>query len=274
MTTTSTTSRATAKAGTMQAGDTIAADQSLPDLLAFNTTAAGVRVGDLLRERLASAEAAVTAHAAGAEEAQLRGDAAERAHADEAARLGREVARVRLAIEKADRHLAEVAAAERQADARAKLKAAAKAAARAEAIAADEYPAAARAVAALLDELAAVQREVVEARCAAHDAGLGDEAAALQLPHERRSWPAVHEEVEIEEVNHGPRITDAAGNPVTAGGVRHWGTSAAQPKPIVTRRRERQLVKAGNRAPDLTAATVLLPDPASEGAHIVKQGER
>jgi hypothetical protein len=270
--TTSTTSRATAKAGTMQAGQPIA-DGALPDLLAFSTTAEGVRVGDLLRDRLDAAEHAEAAHAARAEDAQLAGDAAERAHADEAARLSREVARLRLAIDKADARLAEVAAAERQADARAKLKAATKAAARAEVIVASEYPAAAQAVAALLDELRTLQADVIAARRAARDAGLGDEADALTLPHERRSWPTVHEEVEVEVVNHGPRVTDAAGNPVTAGGVRHWGTAPAQSEPTVTRRRERQLVKAGNRAPDMTAAVVLLPDPETEGAFLLRQGE-
>jgi hypothetical protein len=273
MTITSTTSRATAKAGAMQAGQPIA-DGALPDLLAFTTTADGVRVGDLLRDRLDAAERAEAAHAALAEDAQLAGDVAERTHADETTRLGREVARLRLAIDKAEQRLAEVAAAERQADALAKVKGARKAAVRAEQIVATAYPDAARTVAALLHELRQLQGEVLAARRAARDAGIGDEADALVLPHERRSWPDVYEEVVVEHVEHGSRVTDAAGNPVSSGGQRHWGGGEVQHAPSVTRRRERVRVKVGNRAPDLTAAAVLLPDPASEGAHIVNQGER
>lgn len=260
--TTNTTTRGP-KAGQLQAGDTIDDGQNLPDLLAFNTTAEGVRVGDLLRERLASAEAATVAHAAGAEDAQLRGDVAERAHADESARLSREVARVRLAIEKADAHLEEVAAAERQADARAKLKAATKAAARAETIAADEYPAAARAVAALLDELAAVQREVVEARCAAHDAGLGDEAAALQLPHERRSCSEISEEREVVSRQRPAGVYTADGRRIDGN-----GDGAL----VETRRRERVVLQARFLAPDLTTALAVLPDPA--GGRLLDRSER
>ena len=271
--TTSTTSRATAKAGAMQAGQPIA-DGALPDLLAFTTTTEGVRVGDLLRERLESAERAAVAHAARAEDAQLAGDEAERVHAEEAARLGREVARLRLAIERADQRLADVATTERQADARAKLKAAAKAAARAEAIVATDYPTAARAVAALLDELRTLQGDVIAARRAARDAGLDAEADALQLPHEIRTRPGGFEEFEVEVLAGGAAVIDAASGREVIG-ERSDGRSVLGNVPQrVTRRRVERRFIASRSVPDLTAARVILPDPESDGAFLVRQGER
>lgn len=267
--TTSTTSRATVKAGAMQAGQPIA-DGSLPDLLDFDSVAEGVRVGDLLRERLASAEAAVAAHAAGFENAQLAGDAAERTHADAAARLGREVARLRLAIERADTRLAEVADAERKVAARAKVKAARADAERAEEIVATLYPAAARAVVALLGELTELHSSIRAARADAAEAGIGDEAAALVLPHETRSRSEIAETVEVEEVEARPSVTDAHGNPVGGAGGRQWG-GQAQPAPTMIRRSERRIVQARFTAPDLTTARAVLPDP--EGGRLLDRGE-
>lgn len=260
-----------AKAGAMQAGQPIA-DGALPDLLAFDTTEAGVRVGDMLRERLAAAERAAAAHATRAADAQLAGDETERAHTDEAARLQREVARLHLAIERADVRLAEVANAERQADARSTLAAATKAAVRAEAIVGTAYPAAARNVAALLGELRELQAEIIAARRAADDAGIGDEAAALVLPHEIRSRSAEFEYVEVENIDESPRVINSAGDPVHAGGARHWGAEPERAA-TVTRRREMRLVRDAVHAPNLATAAVLLPDPEGDRAFIVRQVE-
>ncbi|MEI7035900.1 hypothetical protein [Fulvimonas yonginensis] len=261
------------RAGQLQAGDMIADGQNLVDLLAFDSVAAGVKIGDMLRERLAMAERAVTRHTDGAEDAQLRGDDAERAHAEEGARLQREVNRLRLAIERADQRLAEVATAERQADARAKLKSATKAAARAEAIVATDYPTAARTVAALLEELRAMQGEVIAARRAARDAGLDAEADALALPHERRTRPGAFEEVEFEVLSGGAAVIDAASGREVIG-ERSDGRSVLGDMPQrATRLRVERRFVPGRSAPDLTAARVILPDTDREGAYIVKQGE-
>lgn len=269
-----TTTRATAKAGALQAGQPIAGGENLIDLLAFDSVAAGIKVGDALRERLATAERAMGAHAGTFEDAQLAGDAAERQHADEAYRLQREVNRLGLAITRADARLAEVAAAERQADARAQLKAASKAAARAEAIVATDYPATARAVAALLEELGQLQGEVIAARRAARDAGLDDEADALVLPHERRARREIAEDVEV--LSETPRVGvfDADGRAVgsSTGTGRYWGTDAHQAPAAPTRRIERRIVQERFTALDLAAATVLLPDPETEHGTIVRQG--
>lgn len=245
--------RSTARAGALQAGDIIAgdADTSLLDLLNFDTVAAGVRVGDLLRERLTVVEAKATAHAAHAEDAALAGEVEERAHADEAGRLEREARRIHLAIERADVRLAEVADAERKAAARVRVAKAAKAAARAEAVASNEYPAAARAVADLLSELADLQADVLAARDAAREAGIGEEAGGLLLPHERRFQPEIIEEREV--------VTTQPAAGVYQGGRRIGNLDG--PDTVEHRSIERVIVQRRHAPPNILKALAVLPDP-------------
>lgn len=245
--------RSTARAGALQAGDIIAGDPdtSLLDLLNFDTVAAGVRVGDLLRERLTAVEAKATSHAAHADDAALAGEAEERAHADEVGRLEREARRLRLAIERADERLAEVADAERRAAARGKIAAAVKAAARAEVIAASEYPAAARAVADLLTELEALQAEVIVAREAARAVGLADESAELALPHERRFRREVVEEREV--------VTTQPAAGVYQGGRRIGNIDG--PDTVEHRSIQRVIVQRRHAPRSILEALAVLPDP-------------
>lgn len=266
--------RTAGAAGQMIAGEPFAdhGDAPLLDLLNFDSVAEGVKIGDHLHERLAANETAIAAHAAGADDASLAGDDAEREHAERTERLDRERRRFRLAIERADERLAEVADAERKAAARTKLAKAAKAATRAEEIAGTAYPEAARTVAVLLEELAGLQAEVMAARATARDAGLHEEADALQLPHERRFRPEVREEREIVEERRGPSITDAHGRPVR--GVSERGglipdSNAPHAAERITRI-ESVIVQRRHAPADIATRRAVLPDP--DGGLLLDRG--
>lgn len=258
--------RSTLKAGAMVAGDNIAgdADASLLDLLNFSTTTAGVRVGDLLRERLIPAEAAIERHAAGADDAALAGEAAEQAHAEEAARLEREVRRIRLAIERADAHLAEVAAQERRVAGEAASRRACELAAKIEAKLTGEYVPVARRVGELLAELDALTAELVREHRTAIEAGVPCDA---KLPHEARFRPEVSEEREVIVPAARVGVFDMQGNPIGSGGARHFGKPAGEPEPRVTRRRESVVVQHRHAPPNILAVRAVLPDP--DGGAIV-----
>lgn len=251
--------RSTMKAGQTKAGDALdgAPGDSLLDLLSFNTTAEGVRVGDSLRERLEAAEREAEEHAAHADDAALAGEAAQQAHEAEAARHARHIDRLRLAITRADARLADVAEGERRAEGERHARAAQTHASRAEEAAA-AYAAAARTVAEKLAALIAEYEAVSRERSAAYAA---DVECTAQLPHEARARPARYEEREIVTRQRPPGVYDAAGRRLDGNGDAEM---------IVTRRMERVCVDPGCRAPDLTRARMVLPDP--DGGMILDRG--
>lgn len=234
---------AQSKAGAMKAHAT---DDNLLNLLAFDTTGAGVKVGDLLRERLAAAETAQAAHAQCAENAALAGEAAQAQHETEATCLQRQADRLRLAIERADARLAEVVAAERRV---AGEEAAARAVVLAGKIeaAVGRYTEHAKQVAADLDAIEALQAELIRNRSAARDAGV---ECAAQLPHEARHQSEIAEDRERIVRERAPGVYGANGESLNGRPV-EW---------IERRTTERVIIQHRHAPPNVLDVRAVLPD--------------
>lgn len=248
------TKRTAGAAGQMQAGEPFAdASNDLLTLLDFRTVADGVKVGDLLRERLSSAETAVVSHSAGERAAILAGENAQQRHEAEAARLQRQVERLALAIQTADERLAVVAAEERRAEGEAAAARAVKNAASLEKLV-GEYVAAAGVVGALLEKVAAASGELVRDRATAREAGV---ECSAQLPHESRFVPELSEERQVVDRHGGPTVTDADGRSLDS-------------KPITyteVQRTARVIVQKRHAPPSILDARATLPHP--DGGTIV-----
>lgn len=257
--------RSTVKAGNVQAGDTLRSAQPVGALLAeVGTVADADQLRPILARRLAAAEAAANAHG---EPDELAEDAELLAHAEERDRLAREVERCRVALQRlADRRAALVIA-DQQAAARSRLKAAALKAERAEASVV-RYTALARELGELLAGLDQDQREIIAAREEAVRVGIGEEAGALVLPHERRFRPAEFGMVEEAiQTNRAPTVTDAAGHDLGGRGGRHFEPEAPAPAP--SRRMVEKLIRPQANAPDLARAAIYLPSPEPDAAPLV-----
>lgn len=249
-------SRSTLKAGTMRAGDNLADDVPLAELLTPRTVPEADAALALIGARLADAEAAAAAHAANRDDALLA--CTETDHDAQARQLADDARRLAVAAERITARREELAAAERLADGERHAQAATAHAERAERLV-GEYATAARKVADLLEAIAAECASLVRERDAAHAAGA---ECMARLPHETRFRPARYEEKEVVTRQRPPGVYNAAGH-------RLDGNGDAQE--IVSRHLERVCVDAGRRAPDLTRARALLPDP--EGGAILDRGE-
>ncbi|WP_203321761.1 hypothetical protein [Pseudoxanthomonas beigongshangi] len=249
-----TNNRTAGAAGQMQAGEPFAdASNDLLTLLDFHAVADGVKVGDLLRERLGSAQTAVASHAASERAAILAGEEAQQRHEAEAARLNRQVDRLALAIQTADERLALVAAEERRAEGEAAAVRAVKAAVAMEKQVA-EYVGAARTVATLLEKIEAAAAELIRDRDLARSAGV---ECAAQLPDERRFRPERSEERQVVDRHGGPTVTDATGRSLDS-------------KPVTyteTRRTERIITQQRHAPPSILTQRAVLPDP--DGGNIL-----
>ena len=251
------TTKSTAIAGALQAGDVLdkPADD-LPGLLeGITTTKAGVAALDALHAQLADAERKATDHAGGAEAAQLNGEEAEQGHAAQAGILGRRVARIRLAIDRATERLATVAEDERRAAGEVSSASACKRAEVLEGLVI-QYSGAARTVRDLMEQIAVQSAELVRERSAALAAGVECQA---KLPHEARFVPERVEERAVFDRTAGATVTDAAGQSLDG-------------KPIQyeeTRRVERVVVQQRHAPRSILELPAVLPDP--DGGNILER---
>ncbi|SOD51248.1 hypothetical protein [Pseudoxanthomonas wuyuanensis] len=255
-----TNNRSTAQAGHVQAGHTLdqeAAALPLADLLTPRTVAEADDALALIAARLEPANDAVAAHAESRDDALLAGTEAE--HDAHGQRLADEARRLTVAAERLAIRRAELVATEERAHAERDVQAGRDAAQRAE----DrtlKYQGLAHQLAEVLAELPELHAQVERARRIARQHDLS--ADGLVLPHETRSRPAEFEEVEVEVVQHGPRVTDGEGRRLGAG-----------PDDPIARfhRTESRMIRPQVTAANLTAARIELP-AIDGGAAIVSQG--
>ena len=251
-----TTSRSTARAGALQAGDNLdkPADDLLGVLDSITTTKAGVAALDALNAQLADAESAVGEHAACAEAAQLRGEDAEQQHAAQAGVLNRRASRIRLAIDRATERLAVVAEQERRTEGEAAAARAVKTAAVLETLVGDEYIGATRTVSEILNKIEAATTLLIRDRDVARAAGV---TCSAQLPHESRFRPEVVEERQVVDRSTGPTVTDGGGRPL----------DSKPPVYTETRRTERVIVRQRHAPQSILDLRLVLPDP--DGGNLV-----
>lgn len=249
--------RSTALAGALQAGDVLDMQtDDLPNLLeGITSTKAGVAALDALHAQLADAEREAADHAAGAEDAQLRGEASEKQHVAQAGVLDRRAARIRLAIDKATERLAIVAEEERRSAGQAAAERAGK---RAEAIErlVLKYTAAAKTVRELIDQIAAESAELVRERSVAQAAGVDCPA---QLPHESRFIPERTEDRTVIDRTTGATVTDADGRSLDGKPIQY----------LETRRVERVVVQQRHAPRSILELPAVLPDP--DGGNILER---
>lgn len=244
--------RSTLKAGTMKAGDPLADDAPLAELLQPRTIADADAALVLLESRREGAEAAVAAHASTRDDALLAGTEAD--HDAETQRLADDARRLTVAAERVIARRKELAAADRLAEGKRHAATAIAAASRAEALV-GEYTTASARVAELLAEIEAGQLEVIRERSAAREAGVECDA---QLPHESRFRAPQYEERETVTRQRAPGVYDAAG---------HRMGNNTDPDEVVSRRVERVMTDPGHRPMDLAKARAFLP--AIDGGVIV-----
>lgn len=264
-------SRSTAAAGKLAAGHALHVDDT-PVVALLNQVASVADAHALqpvLARRLATAEAAVAAH--GAPDPILE-DAEHAKHAEEHARLKREVDPCRDALERLAERRAELAIAEAQAAARETIKAAERDATDAERLVKLYTEIAAR-LGDVLDQLERRLQRIMAARLQAADAGIADEAAHLQTPAERRLQPARLKMVtEIVHRGGAPRATDAEGRPLKGRGGRDL---SAEPTPAPETRGVEKMTSPPMRAPDLTRVRIERPSPEAGVSPLVdRRGER
>ena len=257
--------RSNAKAGNVQAGDTMRSAQPVGALLAeVSTVADADQLRPILERRLAAAEASVTEHGA---PDPLWEDDRHSAHAEEHARRQRDVDRCRVALDRLGELRAQLVVAEVQAAARARIAGPGAAAAERAEARVTRY----RKLALELGELLAAQdsdeAEIKAARLQAQEAGIGDEASHLLTPAERRFRPAIFSMVE-EVVDRGgaPRVLDAEGRELNGRGGRDF---SADQRPAPETRRVERMTSPPMRAPDLTRIRVVLPSPEAGAAPLV-----
>lgn len=249
--------RSTLRAGKMQAGDNLAA-QDGDDLLALidgiATTADGVRVVDFLRERGEATANKISAHAAGRDAAVLRGDVAQSAHEADAARFQREADRLALAVDRATDRVSIIAAAKRRAEGEAAAARAVKKAAEIEALVGDEYIGLGRMLGEVVNKIEAATAELIRDRDLACSAGV---ECAAKLPHEARFRPEVVEERQVVDRSTGPTVTDSSGRPL----------DSKPPVYTETRRTERVIVQQRHAPPSILDMRLVLPGP--DGGNLV-----
>lgn len=256
-------SRSTAQAGRLQAG------QALDHLPLSEAIAAALSVADcdqlrpMIERRKVAAVAAADAHG---EPDPLLEDDQLAVFTGEASRLTREVARCNAALERIAARRAELVVAEAQAAARQVIKAAEADCGEAERLT-GLYTEIALRLGDVLDQLDQRQRRILAARAQAAQAGIADEGAHLKTPAERRFRPVEFVMVEVvEERARGPIVTDAQGRPLNGrGGIDH----STAPAPVVSRRMVERMVRAAAYAPDLARVAVFLPSPDPDAPPLV-----
>lgn len=219
----------------MKAGDAIADDAPLSELLAPRSVAEADATLALLESRREAANEAATVHAATRDDALIAGT--ESAHDAEAQRLADDARRLAVVADRIAARRAELVAAERLAEAREQVRIGREAAQRADDLTM-KYASLARQIANLLSALPALFAEVEAGRRAAREHDLDVEG--LVLPHERRSASEVWESHEV--VEHG------------------------------VRRRIDRRVQSAVVAADLTSVRIELP-AIDGGAPIIRQGQ-
>jgi hypothetical protein len=261
------TTRTTNKTPAPQTTQAPTPDDDLLGLLSFTSTADGVRVGDILRERLESTQTRVQTHASGAEDAALAGEVAQQAHEAETARLQREITRLDLAITRADARLAEVAERERREAAEREVATAEKELAAGRQDLAD--------IRAMTEALAARIADY-DARCTriweSNQVLLSGGLDTVPLPHIAESEADQFIEREVYAEESGVRITDSQGRAIQgrndSGGAVRPLAPPAPPKRV--RRIERQHVR-GRKARDPRRAGFVLPDVLDNRLYVLRQ---
>ena len=259
-----TATRSNVQAGSLQAGQALDHQRLSEAIAAARSVADCDGLKGIIERRHAAAVAAADAH--GQPDPLLEDDQLA-AFTAEANRLSREVARCDAALDRLAERRAALMISESQAAARDGIKTAEGDDAEAERLVGHYIETAAR-LGDVLDQLDQRQRNIIDARQKAAEAGIADEAAHLRTPAERRFQPARFELVtEAVEPWRGPRVTDAEGREMGSRGGRDF--SPPQPVSAPQRRTVEKMVSPPLQAPDLTRVALELPSPEPGAAPLV-----